>query len=91
MAKKYRNYDPEQTLLLSPDLRDWLPDDHLAVFIDEVVDELDLSPIFEYYEGEERGNPPYHPSMMTKFLFYAYLLGINSKNRWKSEAFPVDV
>ncbi len=52
MAKKYRNYDPEQSLLLPPDLRDWLPDNHLAVFIDEVVDELDLSPIFEYYEKE---------------------------------------
>ena len=58
MSKKYRNYDPEQTLLLPPDLRDWLPDNHLAVFIDGVVDELDLSSIFEYYEKEERGNPP---------------------------------
>ena len=81
MAKKYRNYDPEQTLLLSPDLRDWLPDDHLAVFIDEVVDELDLSPIFEYYEVEERGGPPFHPVMMTKVLFYAYCIGMPSSRK----------
>ena len=92
MAKKYRKYDPEQTFLLSPDIRDWLPDDHLAVFIDEVVDELDLSPIFEYYEGEERGNPPYHPVMMTKVLFYAYCIGIPSsrkidKNMYEDVAF----
>ncbi|MBS3782227.1 MAG: transposase, partial [Candidatus Thermoplasmatota archaeon] len=81
MAKKYRDYDPEQTLLLSPNLKDWLPDDHLAVFIDEVVDELDLSPIFEYYEKEERGNPPYHPAMMTKVLFYAYCIGMPSSRK----------
>ncbi|MGM0510196.1 MAG: IS1182 family transposase [Thermoplasmatota archaeon] len=78
--------------MLSPDIRDWLPDDHLAVFIDEVVDELDLSPIFEYYEGEERGNPPYHPVMMTKVLFYAYCIGIPSprkidKNMYEDVAF----
>ncbi|MFP4186268.1 MAG: IS1182 family transposase [Thermoplasmata archaeon] len=81
MAKKYRDYDPEQTLLLSPNLKDWLPDDHLAVFIDEVVDELDLSPIFEYYEVEERGGPPFHPAMMTKVLFYAYCIGMPSSRK----------
>ncbi len=92
MAKKYRKYDPDQSLLLSPNLSDWLPDDHLAKFIDEVVDELDLSPIFEYYEQEERGNPPYHPAMMAKVLFYAYCIGIPSsrkidKNMYEDVAF----
>jgi len=81
MSKKYRNYDPDQILLLSPDLRDWLPDNHLAMFIDEVVDELDLSPIFEYYEVEERGGPPFHPAMMTKVLFYAYCIGMPSSRK----------
>lgn len=81
MAKKYRNYDPQQSFLLPPDIRDWIPDDHLAVFIDEVVDELDLSPIFEYYEKEERGNPPYHPILMTKILFYAYCIGMPSSRK----------
>lgn len=81
MSKTYKKYDPKQTFLLSPDIRDWLPDDHLAVFINEVVDELDLSSIFEYYEKEERGNPPYNPVLMTKIIFYAYCIGMPSSRK----------
>ena len=60
MAKTYRPYVPEQDLLLLPSLRDWLPDDHLAYFVSDLVDELDLSAITLVYE-DERGQPPYHP------------------------------
>ena len=73
MAKTYRPYVPEQDLLLPPSLRDWLPDDHLAYFVSDVVDALDLSAITQVYEEEERGYPPYHPVMMTKVLVYAVL------------------
>ena len=62
MAKTYRSYLPEQDLLLSPSLRDWLPDDRLACFVSDLVDELDLSAIESRYEDEERGQPPYHPA-----------------------------
>jgi hypothetical protein len=45
MAKSYRTYLPEQDLLLPPSLRDWLPENHLAHFVSDVVDQLDLRDI----------------------------------------------
>jgi transposase len=76
MNRIYLSYDPEQKLLLPPDLRDWLPEGHLALFISDVVDELDLRAIVESYEsGDGRGRPPYHPMMMVKLLVYGYSIG----------------
>jgi transposase len=62
-------------------MREWLPSDHLAYFISDVVDHLDLSAIMERYIGEERGYPPYHPSMMVKVLLYAYCTGVASSRK----------
>ena len=81
MAKTYRPYVPEQDLLLPPSLRDWLPDDHLAYFVSDLIDQLDLSAITAVYEDEERGFPPYHPVMLTKVLVYAYCVGVFSSRR----------
>jgi transposase len=81
MAKTYRTYLPEQDLLLPPSLRDWLPEDHLAYFVSDVVDQLDLRTIECVYEEEERGQPPYHPRMMTKILLYGYCVGVFSSRR----------
>ena len=81
MAKTYRSYLPEQDLLLPPSLRDWLPEDHLAFFVSDLVDHLDLSAITAIYEDEERGYPPYHPVMLTKVLVYAYCVGVFSSRR----------
>jgi transposase len=81
MAKTYRPYVPEQDLLLPPSLRDWLPEEHLAYFVSDVVDQLDLSAITAVYEDEERGYPPYHPVMLTKVLVYAYCVGVFSSRR----------
>ena len=81
MAKTYRPYLPEQTLLLPPALSDWVPEGHLARFISDVVDELDLSQIEATYEEEERGYPPYHPVMMVKVLLYGYATGVYSSRR----------
>ena len=75
MSKSYRPYDPDQQLLLPAALREWLPDDHLAYFISDVVDQLDLSEITARYERESRGGPPYHPRMMVKVLLYGYCVG----------------
>jgi transposase len=80
-AKTFRSYLPEQDLLLPPSLRDWLPENHLAYFVSDVVDQLDLSRIESVYEAEERGQPPYHPRMMTKILIYAYCVGVFSSRR----------
>ena len=75
MAKTYRPYVPEQDLLLPPSLREWLPEDHLAFFVSDLIDQLDLSAITAVYEDEERGYPPYHPVMLTKVVVYAYASG----------------
>jgi len=81
MAKTYRPYAPEQDLLLPPSLRDWLPDDHLAFFVSDLIDQLDVSAITAVYEDEARGYPPYHPVMMTKVLVYAYCVGVFSSRK----------
>jgi transposase len=81
MAKTYRPYVPEQDLLLPPSLRDWLPEDHLAYFVSDLIDQLDLSAITRVYEDEERGYPPYHPVMLTKVLVYGYCVGVFSSRK----------
>ena len=81
MSKTYRPYDPEQMLLMPVALQDWLPVDHLAYFISDVVDHVDLSAIMRRYEREERGYPPYHPRMMVKVLVYAYCIGVPSSRK----------
>lgn len=81
MAKVYRDYQPDQDFLLPPSLKDWLAEGHPAYFICEVVDRMDLSEILAHYEKEERGQPPYHPRMMTKVLLYAYCMGVRSSRK----------
>ena len=81
MAKTYKTYLPEQDLLLPPSLRDWLPENHLAYCVSDVVDQLNLSAIEAVYEEEDRGQPPYHPRMMTKILLYGYCVGVFSSRR----------
>lgn len=81
LAKTFRTYDPDQTLILPPSLDDWLPHDHLARYVGDVVGELDLSKIFREYEGDERGYPPYHPSMMTRLIVYGYTVGVRSSRK----------
>ena len=81
MAKGYRPYLPDQDLLLPPSLRDWLPEDHLVYFVSDVVDQMDLSKIHARYGEEQRGQPPYDPSLMTKLLVYGYCTGVFSSRR----------
>jgi len=85
MSKTYRPYQPEQDLLLPPSLRDWLPENHLAYFGSDLVDQLDLSAIYAVYEKEERGQPPYDPRMMTKLLVYGYCVGVFSARKIQRE------
>ena len=81
MSKTYLPYEPDQQLLLPAALQEWLPDDHLAYFISDVVDQLDMSDITARYERERRGGPPYHPRMMVKALLYGYCVGVASSRR----------
>jgi len=81
MAKKYLFYDQKQSLIMPPNLNDWLPKDHLARFISDVVDGLDISTILRYYEQEERGAPSYNPRMMVKVRIYADAVGMPSSRK----------
>ena len=81
MGKSYRSYLPDQEFLLPPSLRDWVPDDHLAYFVSDMVDNLDLSAMDAVYGDEQRGQPPYDPRMMTKLLVYGYCVGVFSSRR----------
>jgi transposase len=79
--KRFRNFEPGQLLLLPPDLRDWLPDDHLAYFISDVVDTLDLSFVIRQYNRDEGGAPAYHPKMMMRLMIYSYCVGMASSRK----------
>ena len=78
--KKFKDYQPNQILLFSPSPNDWLPEDHPVHFINDMVDQLDLSTIYNDY-SELRGQPPYHPLMMVKIWIYATSKGILSSRK----------
>jgi transposase len=80
MAKTFRPYEPDQMLLMPPSLADWVPEDHLARFVRDVVEALDLKAIEDTY-AEERGYPPYDPRMMVGVLLYAYCTGTYSARK----------
>lgn len=81
MPTTFRRYDPDQSLLLPPSLRDWLGDDHLAYFVSDTVDALDLSAFYRRYEGDGRRNRPFDPRMMVKVIIYGYATGVRSSRR----------
>jgi transposase len=71
-------FEPDQILLLPPSLNEWLPEDHLARFVAELVDQvLDLSAIYADYR-EVHGYPPYDPRLMLRLLIYGHTIGVRS-------------
>jgi transposase len=91
---RFRPYEPDQLLLMPPDLNEWLLNDHLAFFIREVARTLDLARIYESDDGAQRGRPAYYPRMMTGLLLYAYCVGLPSSRQieratWESVPFRV--
>ena len=82
MSKQFRNCNLDQAFLLPPSLQDWLPEGHLARFVAEVVETLDLSGIYApYEEGDGRGLAAYDPRMMVRLLIYGYCRGVASSRR----------
>lgn len=81
MAKTCKSWDVDQLILLPPSVQDLVPEGHLAHFVrDTVRDSLDLSAIVESYT-EDRGFPPYDPTMMTALLLYGYCQGLYASRR----------
>jgi transposase len=77
----FRDYNPDQLLLMPVDLAFWLPADHLVYFMRDVVGQLDLSAIYASYDGSKGGYPAYHPEMMVTLLLYAYCVGVPSSRQ----------
>ena len=84
---RFRSYAVEQLLLLPPDLREWLPEGHLAYFLVDVVQELDLSEIYASYDGSQGGRPGFDPRLMVGLLLYGYCLGITSSRKLEKASY----
>jgi transposase len=78
MPQNFRSCDRDQPLLLPPDLRDWLAEDHLAWFVIEAVDEFDLEPFYASYRQDGHGAAAHEPKMMVGLFAYAYCVGERS-------------
>ena len=88
MGKSFRSDDLNQSLLLPPSLHDWLPENHLARFLVDVVEALDLSAIHASYEaGDGRGQSAYAPAMMVRVLLYGYATGTYSSRKVQAKTF----
>ena len=81
MAANYLPYEPQQMLLLPEAIQDWLPEGHLAHFISDTVDTLDLSAFHARYDKDGPRNQPFHPAMMVKVLVYGYASGVFSSRK----------
>lgn len=78
--KNFKEYAPDQMYLLPQSMKEWLPKEHLAYFISDVVEQMNLSSIYNDYK-EHRGQPPYSPLMMVKVWLYAFSQGIRSSRQ----------
>ena len=81
MAYNFLPCPRDQAYLLPPDLRQWLPADHLAWFVLDVVDQLDLGPFLSSYRTDGHGRAAYDPRMLLGVLLYAYCTGIRSSRQ----------
>jgi transposase len=78
MGQRFVVCDREQSFLMPPDVREWLPPRHLAWFVIDAVAEMDLEAFYGAYRVDGRSRPPYDPAMMVALLLYAYARGIRS-------------
>ena len=81
MSPNFLPCERDQQLLMPTDLREWLPDDHLAWFVFDAVEELDLEPFFRAYRDDGWGRAAHDPEMMVALCLYAYATGERSSRR----------
>jgi transposase len=88
MGKSFRADELDQSLLFPPSLHDWLPDNHLARFLADVVNALDLDAIYlSYNEKDGRGMSAYAPAMMVRVLLYGYATGVYSSRKIQAKTY----
>jgi transposase len=85
MTVKFVECDRETLYLLPPSLQDWLPEGHLARFVVEIVEQLDLRSLKEAYAG--KGSQPYNPEMLLSLLFYGYATGVFSSRKLERNSY----
>lgn len=85
MGHHFVPVDRSTPFLLPPSLQEWLPEDHLARFVVEVVEQLDLTPLEKAYAG--RGSKAYHPGMLLALLFYGYATGVFSSRKLEAATY----
>ena len=85
MSSKFQTIDRSTPYLLPPSLQDWLPENHLARFVVDMVDRLDLRELESRYCGG--GKQPYHPSLLLALLFYGYATGVFSSRKLEQATF----
>src|SRR5512139_38462 len=78
MAQRFVACDREQSFLMPPDVREWLPENHLAWFVIDAVGEMNLDAFYAAYRQDGRARPAYDPAMMVGLLLYAYARGVRS-------------
>jgi transposase len=81
MPASYIPYEPDQDFLLPPSLKEWLPEGHLAYFVSDAIDSLDLSAFHARYATGGPRNQPFDPAMMVKILVYGYATGVFSSRK----------
>ena len=79
MSGRFVGMDRDTAYLLPPSVQEWLPKDHLARFVAEMVEQLDLGALTTAYRG--RGSEAFHPAMMVSVLFYGYATGVYSSRQ----------
>jgi transposase len=82
---KFKPINRDTPYLLPPSLQDWLPDEHLARFVVDIVDRMDLKALTGKYQG--RGSDAYHPALLLSLLIYGYATGVYSSRRLQQATF----
>lgn len=85
MSGRFVSVDRDTAYLLPPSVQDWLPENHLARFVVEIVEQLDLGKLTTAYSG--RGSDAFHPAMMVGLLFYGYATGVFSSRKLERETY----
>ncbi len=81
MGQNFIHGNRDQLFLMPPSIADWLPEDHLAWFIIDIVDQFDLTEFETAYRSDGRGGAAFHPALMTTIMLYAYSIGVISSRK----------